>query len=434
MLLRALNADISPTAKLLAAALYAIGPEGGAAPAEEVLTLIGIRTPGALRHLRTELADAHIASTRLAGGQLTWQWIGAPQPAAARPTDARVPQTRTAAPVTAVTAPTARATDAQRVPHTRTQPAPARPTDARVPRTRTAPPVTPVTSAERVCGTRTTAKTARPPDARVPQTRTADPVTPVTTAGARPTDALIPPHTPPVGRLLINTINSQTDLPTPLPPARPAEPETTRSLRLLRAVGVHNGVADAAVGRLSLRQIAAKVAEYLADRDNGAVRGAGVLKARLAEDAPESWLPLDDPAWNHPLLAQHIAADLAAWRAADAAEQRAAEANRYRTPAAPRSLPAEPAPATDPDSAAGAWLVVRDQLRLQLPASTWKSWVSDTTGLQWQRDAAGTITGITIRAASQPAADWLRLRLTPLISRTLAAHLGRPVVPIFEAP
>ena len=108
---------------------------------------------------------------------------------------------------------------------------------------------------------------------------------------------------------------------------------------------MHNGVADAAVARLSLRQIAAKVAEYLADRADGAVRGAGVLKSRLAEDAPDSWLPLDDPAWRHPILEQQIGADLAAWRAAEAAEK----LGRYRTapaPTVPAAMPA--AAANDP--------------------------------------------------------------------------------------
>ena len=171
-LLRTLTADISPSAKLLATALYAHAPASGDLPVADVLGIVGLRTTGALRHLRSELAAADILATSITDGALSWQFLSPSQPRAARPTDAltdpeRVPQTRSTAD-SASQPRAARPTDALTDPsasHRRAPPPTARPSHAqRVPQTRSPTP----SASHR----RAPPPTARPSHAqRVPQTR-----------------------------------------------------------------------------------------------------------------------------------------------------------------------------------------------------------------------------------------------------------------------
>lgn len=67
------------------------------------------------------------------------------------------------------------------------------------------------------------------------------------------------------------------------------------------------------------------------------------------------------------------------------------------------------------------WDTARSHLRLQLPRSTYETWVRDTTCLAHE-DGAFLI-GVT----NAYAKDWLSLRLRPLIRRTLAGIVGHAV-------
>jgi chromosomal replication initiator protein len=67
------------------------------------------------------------------------------------------------------------------------------------------------------------------------------------------------------------------------------------------------------------------------------------------------------------------------------------------------------------------WDIARSHLRLQLPRSTYETWVRDTTCLA-QEDGA-----FVIGVANAYAKDWLSLRLRPLIKRTLAGIVGQAV-------
>lgn len=76
--------------------------------------------------------------------------------------------------------------------------------------------------------------------------------------------------------------------------------------------------------------------------------------------------------------------------------------------AAPNSVPAD----------REVWEQVRAQLRLQLPRSTFESWVRDAALLRRTGDA------FTVGAASPAAREWLARRLAPLIERTLRGVAG----------
>ncbi len=67
------------------------------------------------------------------------------------------------------------------------------------------------------------------------------------------------------------------------------------------------------------------------------------------------------------------------------------------------------------------WDIARSQLRLQLPRSTYDTWVRDTTCLAYEDGA------FVIGVANAYAKDWLSLRLRPLIKRTLTGIAGRAV-------
>ena len=67
------------------------------------------------------------------------------------------------------------------------------------------------------------------------------------------------------------------------------------------------------------------------------------------------------------------------------------------------------------------WDTARSHLRLQLPRSTFETWVRDTTCLAHEDGA------FVIGVANAYAKDWLSLRLRPLIKRTLAGIVGHAV-------
>jgi hypothetical protein len=65
------------------------------------------------------------------------------------------------------------------------------------------------------------------------------------------------------------------------------------------------------------------------------------------------------------------------------------------------------------------WQRTVDQLRYQLPRSTWETWVRDSRGV----DLAGDT--LVVAVSNQYAAEWLGLRLQALIGRTLQGLVGR---------
>ena len=67
------------------------------------------------------------------------------------------------------------------------------------------------------------------------------------------------------------------------------------------------------------------------------------------------------------------------------------------------------------------WDTARSHLRLQLPRSTFETWVRDTTCLAHEDGA------FVIGVANAYAKDWLSLRLRPLIKRTLTGIVGHAV-------
>ena len=67
------------------------------------------------------------------------------------------------------------------------------------------------------------------------------------------------------------------------------------------------------------------------------------------------------------------------------------------------------------------WDIARSQLRLQLPRSTYETWVRDTTCLAHEDGA------FVIGVANAYAKDWLSLRLRPQIKRALAGIVGQAV-------
>jgi len=65
------------------------------------------------------------------------------------------------------------------------------------------------------------------------------------------------------------------------------------------------------------------------------------------------------------------------------------------------------------------WERTAGQLRYQLPGATWETWLRDTRGV----DLAGE--DLVVEVGNRYAEEWLRLRLRPLIIRTLRAIAGR---------
>ncbi len=91
------------------------------------------------------------------------------------------------------------------------------------------------------------------------------------------------------------------------------------------------------------------------------------------------------------------------------------------------------APGGDPPPAApqDLWDLARAQLRLQLPRSTYETWVRDTVLLAHREDpAAGD--QFVVQVGNAYARDWLTLRLRPLVVRTLRGITGRPAEVVFE--
>jgi chromosomal replication initiator protein len=79
--------------------------------------------------------------------------------------------------------------------------------------------------------------------------------------------------------------------------------------------------------------------------------------------------------------------------------------------------------AASPDgrSAREIWDIARSQLRLQLPQSTYDTWVRDTSCIAHEDGA------FVIAANNAYAREWLQLRLRRLIKQTLAHIVGRSV-------
>jgi len=65
------------------------------------------------------------------------------------------------------------------------------------------------------------------------------------------------------------------------------------------------------------------------------------------------------------------------------------------------------------------WQRTAGQLRYQLPGATWETWLRDTRGV----DLAGE--DLVVEVGNRYAEEWLRIRLRPLITRTLRAIAGR---------
>jgi hypothetical protein len=297
---QALAAHIEPTAKLLVMGLYAHDTTAGTLPVADVLTMLGLHTTGALRHLRSQLASAGLIETAVNDAQLSWHFLGA-SVARAEPTAARGSD--------ALTEPSASVA--------RAEPTAARGSDALT------EPSASVARAESTAARGSDALTE--PSASVARAES---------TAARGSDALSPPQTPPgrqVGRLI--NLDQEDNLPTPLPPTAPAE--QVRSVRLLRAISVNAKLAAQIAARWGFREVCAFVAIYLADHAAGRCNGAGVLQTRcLAADAAAPHLASDAPELKVVILTQHItAADVTAWRQADtqAAERDGTEAQRRRS-------------------------------------------------------------------------------------------------------
>jgi len=65
------------------------------------------------------------------------------------------------------------------------------------------------------------------------------------------------------------------------------------------------------------------------------------------------------------------------------------------------------------------WERVAGRLRYQLPSSTWETWLRDTRGVGLVSE------DLVVEVGSRYAEEWLRIRLRPLIMRTLRAIAGR---------
>ena len=86
-------------------------------------------------------------------------------------------------------------------------------------------------------------------------------------------------------------------------------------------------------------------------------------------------------------------------------------------------------PGSDPatDSGERVWKTALADLRLQLPRGTYDAWVRDACLAAVDGDV------YTICAPSPQAAEWLKLRLTPLVEKTIARVAGRPTSVLFIA-
>ena len=71
------------------------------------------------------------------------------------------------------------------------------------------------------------------------------------------------------------------------------------------------------------------------------------------------------------------------------------------------------------------WEIARSHLRLQLPQSTYDTWVRDTVCVAHEDGA------FVIGVSNAYARDWLELRLRPMIKRTLTSIVGHAVDVIF---
>ncbi len=72
------------------------------------------------------------------------------------------------------------------------------------------------------------------------------------------------------------------------------------------------------------------------------------------------------------------------------------------------------------------WRRALGQLHYQLPAATWDAWLRDSRGADLAGDA------LVVEVGNRYAAEWLDLRLRPLIGRTLRGLVGREVAVEFR--
>lgn len=187
----------------------------------------------------------------------------------------------------------------------------------------------------------------------------------------------------------------------------------------------HNTVAEAKVYVLAhLRAVEA--AENPRGQQLSGEQALGRWVARLREHARA-------PAWA---LAQ-AARELADGDGADEEELDEEEDLDGDLPAAeeedpPPASPAEPAPPL-PTLLCGVngdaceltvtelWRRALGQLHYQMPAATWDAWLRDSRGADLAGDA------LIVEVDNRYAAEWLDLRLRPLIGRTLRGLVGREV-------
>jgi chromosomal replication initiation ATPase DnaA len=69
---------------------------------------------------------------------------------------------------------------------------------------------------------------------------------------------------------------------------------------------------------------------------------------------------------------------------------------------------------------------VKAQLRFQMGYGTYDIWIANTDGISVEDapEAVGTSQTLVVQVLSQYAADWLEMRLKPLVLRTLQGLVG----------
>ena len=72
------------------------------------------------------------------------------------------------------------------------------------------------------------------------------------------------------------------------------------------------------------------------------------------------------------------------------------------------------------------WQQVKAQLRYQTDHGTYDIWIANTDGIGVEDapEAVGTSQTLVVQVLSQNAADWLEMRLKPLVLRTLQGLVG----------
>ncbi len=206
------------------------------------------------------------------------------------------------------------------------------------------------------------------------------------------------------------TTQGQTTTPPPTPPTVPAA-DQRRALLLLTDPTVAMSYAKAReCAAWGIEHCLAHILAWQRERDAGRDLNAGALAVRIA-GWPAPALP---PAWRlHSLVLRYLP-DLAPPPEPDDPDE--------------PDEPDEPAAAPPPEPVNGTWELARSQLRLQMTKGTYETWVRDTSCRAFDSDSSTMSIGVP----NAYAKDWLSLRLRPMIMRTLASILGRPVDVRFE--